>query len=74
MTLTVNPPTLTYLVEGMSCEHCRVAVTAEVTQVAGVTGVEVDLDTKLVRVHGAEIDDVAVVAAIDEAGYDAVAA
>jgi copper chaperone len=74
MTLTLNPSALTYLVEGMSCDHCKVAVTAEVTQVAGVGGVDVDLETKLVRVQGAEIDDAAVVAAIDEAGYDAVAA
>jgi copper chaperone len=74
MTLTTNSPALTYLVEGMSCDHCTVAVTEEVTQVAGVTGVDVDLDTKLVRVHGDQIDDAAVVAAIDEAGYDAVAA
>jgi copper chaperone CopZ len=34
----------------------------------------VDLATKLVLVRGAEVDDAAVVAAIDEAGYDAVAA
>ena len=74
MTLILNPPALTYLVEGMSCDHCKVAVTAEVMQVAGVENVDVDLDTKLVRVHGTQIDDAAVVAAIDEAGYDAVAA
>jgi copper chaperone len=74
MTLTLNPPALTYLVEGMSCDHCKVAVTTEVTQVAGVESVDVDLGTKLVRVHGTEIDDAAVVAAIDEAGYEAVAA
>jgi copper chaperone CopZ len=74
MTLTMNPPALTYLVEGMSCDHCKVAVTAEVTQVAGVESVEVDLESKLVRVHGAEVDGAAVVAAIDAAGYDAVAA
>jgi copper chaperone CopZ len=74
MTLTANPPTLTYLVDGMSCDHCKAAVTAEVTRVAGITGVEVDLAGKLVRVHGAQIDDAAVVAAIDEAGYDAVKA
>ena len=36
--------------------------------------VDVDLETKLVRVSGAGIDDTAVVAAIDEAGYDAVPA
>jgi len=51
-----------------------VAVSGEVGQVAGVTAVEVDLDTKLVRVSGANLDDAAVVAAIDEAGYDAIPA
>ena len=65
---------LTYRVDGMSCEHCRVAVTGEVGQVAGVRSVDVDLETKLVRVEGAGVDPAAVVAAIDEAGYDAVAA
>ena len=66
--------TLTYRVDGMSCEHCRVAVTGEVSQVSGVQSVDVDLETKLVRVSGAGIDDAAVVAAIDEAGYDSVPA
>ena len=65
---------LTYLVAGMTCDHCRVAVTGEVAAVAGVTAVDVDLDTKLVRVSGAGVDEDAVVAAIDEAGYDAVRA
>jgi copper chaperone len=67
-------PDLTYLVEGMSCDHCKVAVTGEVSKVAGVSSVDVDLDSKLVRVHGSAVDAAAVVAAIDEAGYDAVAA
>jgi copper chaperone len=66
--------TQTYLVTGMSCHHCTVAVTDEVSRVAGVAAVDVDLDTKLVRISGAAIDQGAVVAAIDEAGYDAVAA
>jgi copper chaperone len=66
--------TLIYRVDGMSCEHCVVAVTSEVGDVAGVKAVDVDLETKLVRVSGAAIDDSAVLAAIDEAGYDAVAA
>ena len=65
---------LSYLVAGMTCDHCKVAVTEEVAQVPGVTSVEVDLDTKLVRVNGTGVDGAAVVAAIDEAGYDAVAA
>jgi copper chaperone CopZ len=58
----------------MSCAHCTIAVTEEVAQVAGVSAVDVDLDTKLVRVHGSDVDAADVVAAIDEAGYDAVAA
>ena len=66
--------TLIYRVDGMSCEHCVVAVTGEVGDVAGVTAVDVDLTSKLVTVSGAAIDDAAVVAAIDEAGYDAVPA
>jgi copper chaperone CopZ len=66
--------TLIYRVDGMSCEHCVVAVTGEVGDVAGVTTVDVDLASKLVTVSGAAIDDAAVVAAIDEAGYDAVPA
>jgi copper chaperone CopZ len=66
--------TQTYRVEGMSCEHCRIAVTSEVGRVPGVDSVDVDLDSKLVRVVGAGVDPAAVVAAIDEAGYDAVSA
>ena len=65
---------LTYRVDGMNCEHCRVAVTGEVGRVAGVRSVAVDLETKLVRVEGPDVDPAAVVAAIDEAGYDAVRA
>jgi len=70
----MNPDHLTYRVDGMSCEHCRTAVTGEVSQVAGVRTVDVDLETKLVRVEGAGVDAAAVGAAIDEAGYDAVQA
>ena len=65
---------LTYVVAGMACSHCKAAVTEEVTKVAGVNAVDVDLDTKLVQVHGIDVDAAAVVSAIDEAGYDAVAA
>jgi copper chaperone len=64
--------TVTYSVPGMSCGHCRAAITAEVTEVAGVDAVDVDLDTKIVRISGEHLDDSALVAAIDEAGYEAV--
>jgi copper chaperone len=65
---------LTLVVEGMSCDHCRVAITDEVSGVSGVDSVEVDLDAKLVRVGGTGVDESAVIDAVDEAGYDAVAA
>jgi copper chaperone len=71
---TVEPKTLTLAVEGMSCGHCRLVIVAEVSRVSGVESVEVDLDTKLVHVRGTDVDDAAVVGAIDEAGYEAVAA
>ena len=53
----------------MSCEHCRVAVTNELRSVAGVESIAVDLDEKLVTVGGRSLDDAALRAAIDEAGY-----
>jgi copper chaperone len=59
----------TYTVEGMSCEHCVAAVTAEVGELRGVSSVEVDLDTGAVLVRGSEIDGEAVRAAVEEAGY-----
>jgi copper chaperone len=71
---TSPPAALAYLVPGMTCDHCTVAVTEEVSKVAGVTAVDVDLATKLVCVHGTALDGAAIVAAIDEAGYEAVTA
>jgi copper chaperone CopZ len=62
----------TYIVEGMTCDHCVNAVRSEVAGVAGITDVQVDLDTKLVQVAGEDIDDAAVFAAVEEAGYEAV--
>ena len=61
----------TYTVAGMSCEHCRIAIESELSEVAGVSYVDVDLDSKLVRVGGNDLDDAAIRSAIEEAGYDA---
>ena len=60
----------TYSVPGISCEHCRVAITSEVQPLDGITGVDVDLAAKRVTVTGAGYDDAAVRDAIDTAGYD----
>jgi len=62
---------ITYTVAGMSCGHCKSAVEGEVGRVPGVESVEADLDSKLVLVRGEGLDDVALRAAIDEAGYEA---
>jgi copper chaperone len=63
--------TKTYAVPGMHCDHCKAVVTRELEGVSGVQTVEVDLETKLVTVGGDGLDDAALVAAIEEAGYEA---
>lgn len=62
--------TITLSVPGMTCGHCEAAVRQEVGALAGVTGVDVDLDSKDVTVTGGDLDRDAIVAAIDEAGFD----
>ena len=62
----------TYTVKGMTCSHCKASVTEEVEQVAGVTGVEVDLDSGRLTVRGEQVAEEAVRAAVDEAGYELV--
>ncbi len=57
-----------YSVPEISCEHCVNAITAELDQVPGVTSIDVDVDAKLVTVIGGE--SIAILRAIDEAGYD----
>jgi copper chaperone len=65
--------TQTFSVQGMTCGHCVQAVTDEIQQIDGVTGVEVALETGSVTVASdAGIDEAAVRAAVDEAGYEVV--
>jgi copper chaperone CopZ len=60
--------THTYSVPGISCDHCKRAIEAEVSGVPAVESVDVDVEAKLVTVVGG--DDAAVRTAIDDAGYD----
>ncbi|MGH3736308.1 MAG: heavy-metal-associated domain-containing protein [Micromonosporaceae bacterium] len=61
----------TYTVTGMTCGHCVAAVTAEVSRLPGVRGVDVDLGSGRVVVEAdAALDVDAVRAAVDEAGYE----
>jgi copper ion binding protein len=62
--------TSTYTVTGMTCGHCVASVTEEVQEIPGVERVDVVLDTGAVTVTSAEpVDDAAVKAAVEEAGY-----
>ena len=68
--MTEIPEQLTYSVPGISCEHCRAAITREVEQVDRVASVAIDLEAKRVTVAGARLDDERIRDAIDEAGYE----
>jgi copper chaperone CopZ len=66
--------TTTLPVNGMTCGHCVQAVTTELTALPGVSGVAVELvsggvSTVTVTSEG-PLDDDAVRAAVEEAGYD----
>ncbi len=61
--------TSNYTVVGMTCEHCVSSVTEEVSEVPGITDVDVDLATGRLTVVGTDIDDATVQAAVEEAGY-----
>ncbi len=63
--------TATYTVPAIHCAHCVASIREEVSEVEGVDDVDVDLDTKIVTVQGSHLDDAAVRAAIEEAGYAA---
>jgi copper chaperone CopZ len=60
----------TYTVSGMTCAHCVRSVTEEISAIAGVTDVAVDLPAGAVAVTSARpLDDVELRAAVEEAGY-----
>lgn len=63
----------TYLVDGMTCQHCVNSVTEEISAIPGVSAVTVDLvpgGASTVQVtSAAELDRSVVAAAVDEAGY-----
>ena len=62
-----------YQVTGMTCGHCEMSVREEVGELAGVQDVQVSAQTgKLIVTSESEIDDTAILAAVEEAGYSAV--
>ncbi len=60
------------LVEGMSCNHCVMAVTNALKEVEGVSNVDVNLDTKKVEVSGDNLVEEILRDTVEEAGYDVV--
>lgn len=64
--------TQTYAVTGMTCGHCESAVREEVSQIPGVEQIDVSASTGTLAITaGVPVDDAEVIAAVDEAGYQA---
>ena len=62
--------TATFTVSGMTCGHCVASVTEEVQEIAGVETVNVELATGALTITSADpVDEAAVKAAVEEAGY-----
>lgn len=61
------------IIEGMSCNHCKMRVEKALSEVSGITGVSVDLASKTALVEmSQEIEDAVLVNVVDDAGYDLV--
>ena len=60
--------TQTFVVTGMTSQHCVASVTEEVGELAGVTAVDVDLDSGRLEVTGQDVTVEQVQAAVAEAG------
>jgi copper chaperone len=61
------------IIAGMTCNHCVMSVTEEVSEIPGVTAVDIDLATGRMTVQGEGYGEEAVKAAVAEAGYEVVA-
>ncbi|MFJ5139799.1 heavy-metal-associated domain-containing protein [Streptomyces sp. NPDC088707] len=65
--------TTVYQVKGMTCGHCEGAVSSEISGIPGVSSVTAVASTGQVTVvSAAPLDEEAVRAAVDEAGYELV--
>jgi copper chaperone len=71
--VTADQTTNEYQVTGMTCAHCEASVREEVEQVAGVRDLQVSATTgRLVVTGSGPVEEAAVLAAVEEAGYSAV--
>ncbi|MBW7926733.1 MAG: heavy-metal-associated domain-containing protein [Fimbriimonadaceae bacterium] len=64
-------PTTLYNVTGMSCQNCVRHVREAIAALPGVLSVEVDLASGSARVEHTELDDAALIAALEDEGYGA---
>ncbi|GHB22866.1 metal-binding protein [Streptomyces viridiviolaceus] len=74
-TQTDTPVSVTtvYKVSGMSCGHCEGAVSGEISEIPGVGSVKAVASTgEVTVVSEVPLDDEAVRAAVDEAGFELV--
>ncbi|MFK4105483.1 heavy-metal-associated domain-containing protein [Streptomyces sp. NPDC019531] len=70
---TQRSVTAVYKVSGMSCGHCEGSVSAEISEIAGVSSVKAVASTgEITVVSDAALDDEAVRSAVDEAGFELV--
>ncbi|KMS90737.1 MULTISPECIES: heavy-metal-associated domain-containing protein [Streptomyces] len=68
---TTAPVTTVYKVTGMSCGHCEGSVSGEISQIPGVSSVKAVASTgEVTVVSEAPLDEEAVRAAVDEAGFE----
>ncbi|MET7452432.1 heavy-metal-associated domain-containing protein [Streptomyces sp. NPDC005574] len=68
---TTGSVTTVYQVTGMSCGHCEGSVSSEISEIPGVTSVKAVASTgEVTVVSAAPLDQAAVRAAVDEAGFE----
>ena len=58
-----------FLVEGMTCKHCKARVEKGIAELAGVEEVIADIATGQVRVEGNAVTEEKVKAVVEDAGY-----
>ncbi|MGB5219201.1 MAG: heavy metal-associated domain-containing protein [Smithella sp.] len=60
-------------INGMSCQHCAMAVTKALAAVEGIKNVQVDLNSGVATFEGENnVDAKIIAAAVKKAGYDIV--
>lgn len=64
--------TKTIQVEGMSCEHCKSAVSGALNKLDGVSQADVNLEAGTVEVNydDSKVNDTTMTEAIEDQGYD----